>query len=240
MTEFAGYVPGSECPRCGAVIERWPHLDGSGYVLSCSVCHFLITEAGVETEEDRRSYPELTEVVIAQGRPRKSGPAAQAAQPSPSKAKTLISGIRPAESEPEPPPGPEKTRSSGTAPFRELVESEKVPTGPLDPDAFEGLPDDVQNLLRDFRTSEPEQAPPELEGEEGPARTETEDRKPGDDVTHVRPFYPPVDQKTGELSPNQIVRLAAEEGIETEVCPHCRATIATGQERCPWCDNLLA
>lgn len=205
MTAFEGYEQGSECPRCGAVLERWPHLDGSGHVLSCSVCHYLVTEAGVQTEEDQRTFPELD----------RNQPVKHTVHPAP---------------EPEPEPAGE-AGDHPTGAFRALVESEKTPTGPLDPEAFEGVPEEVQTLLKKMETG-----PLAEEPKQEPAPPETTSPS---EVTDARPFHPMVDPDTGELSPEDIVRLAADEDVETTQCPHCQATIAVGLARCPWCDNPL-
>lgn len=202
MTSFGGYQQGSECPRCGAVLERWPHLDGSGHVLSCSVCHFLVTEAGVQTEEERRTFPELS---IDHPVQPKSQAAAEPAK------------IPPADDHP-------------SAAFRALVKSEKAPTGPLDPEAFEGVPEEVQDLLKKMETGPLE---PEQGDDSGQPVSATE-------VTRIQPFYSGVDPRTGEVSPEDTVRLAADADVETTQCPHCQATIAIGLDRCPWCDNPLS
>lgn len=203
MTTYAGFEQGSECPGCGAVLERWPHLDGSGHVLSCSVCHYLVTEAGVQTEEDQRTFPELNR-------------------------------HQPAKPKSQPAPEPERAADAeehSTAAFRALVESEKTPTGPLDPEAFEGVPEEVHTLLKKMETG-----PLDREQEGG---TTAEEAPTSSEVTHIKPFHPMVDPDTGELSPEDIVRLAADEDVETTQCPHCQATIAVGLPRCPWCDNPL-
>lgn len=201
MAPYGGYQQGSSCPRCGAVLERWPHLDGSGYVLSCSVCLFLVTEAGVQTEEEQRTFPELIQD--------RSATSAPALEPE-------LSAHPPADDQ-------------STGAFRALVESEKTPTGPLDPDEFEGVSEEVQALLKKIETGPlPAQEEPDDAGSE-----------PASEITHISPFYSGVDRKTGQLGPDEIVDLASDEDVETMECPHCQATIAVDLERCPWCDTLL-